>query len=375
MKFNQVVGQRQLKKILLSSVNSNRIGSAYIFFGSEGSGCLPLALAFAQYISCLDKREDDACGICESCVKYEKLVHPDLHLFMPRVSNSEYDGTVLNIFRKAILENPYLSIDEWNRKQNAENKQTIISVADTNNIIERLTLYNFEGKYRVVIIWGADRLQPQAAPKLLKTIEEPPENTVIILITYDIEKMLETIISRCQLFRIPPINIDEMTEYIVEKYKLSIDDAHKISSMAEGNYNTMINILQQQKMGDEYFSTFRDWMRLCYSFPKTSLELYRLIDNIIAKYNREQQKTFIQYALNEMLNFMHYKIIGKIPITANNEKIEFIKKFSLSVVSQDRLLRYSDELNKALNHVERNGNSKLIFLDLSIKINKIMKHG
>nr|MBC8146675.1 DNA polymerase III subunit delta [Bacteroidota bacterium] len=219
MQFKEVIGHEEIKKRLIQTVRENRISHAQLFAGQEGIGKLALAIAYGQYISCTNKQETDSCGVCPSCIKYNKLIHPDLYFTYPVSTNKEVKTKPLSRlfiskWREILLQKDYIfSLQQWYQKIQIENKQGIINTEDCNEIIKSLSLKTFESEYRVVIIWMPEKLFHAAAPKLLKILEEPPPKTLFLLITESPDKILKTIISRTQIIKIPKLKDQDVKEY------------------------------------------------------------------------------------------------------------------------------------------------------------------
>ncbi len=369
MLFKDIIGQDSIKKKLIHTVRENRISHAQLFLGSEGSGKLALALAYAQYISCENKQENDSCGECSSCKKYQKLIHPDLHFIYP-ISKSKIDAhETPAIWRNAVLENPYLNQFMWYEHLGIENKQGIINKDDSTEVIKILNLKTFESEYKIMIIWMAEKMNLSAANKLLKIIEEPPQKTLFLLIAENSEQILPTILSRTQLIKIPKIDNDSMFSSISNKFKLTNQDVKNVTSLSNGNYLNALNIINKTDSDSENFDLFVQLMRL--SYKNDVLELLKLAEKL-SLLGREKQKNFLLYSLQLLReNFM---------LNINNEKItylskketEFSKKFS-AFINKDNIYQIANEINSAIIDIEMNGNNKIIFCDLVLKLVKLIK--
>jgi len=378
MKFSEIIGQDAVKQRLVKTVKESRVSHAQLFFGPEGSGKLAMAIAYAQYINCTDKTENDSCGHCPSCVKYEKLVHPDLHFMYPTAKTKEVDKPTSNDFvsqwRELLLENKsYIKLPFWYEKIGIERKQAIINARDCNDLIKKLSYKTYEAEYKIMIIWMVEKLFYSAAPKILKILEEPPDKTLFILISENQEQIINTILSRTQLVKFMGISNDDLSNVLVDDgYESSkVSDVVKI---ARGNYIEAKRLLIESYEEEFNFSWFTKWMRLCFGNNISEI-LDFVID--ISKFNREKQKGFVRYTLRMVRESSLINNDGTDLVILNKKESEFIygsgaKKFYPYVNSKNVFL-ISDELNKSVYQIERNVNSSILFLDLSLKIGKYLK--
>ncbi len=291
MLFNKITGQENVKARLVQTVKDSRISHAQLFLGPEGNGKLALAIAYAQYINCRDKQNGDACGTCPSCLKYNKLEHPDLHFIFPVANTSEVKGKptsrqFLKHWRELLLEkNACISLSDWYNKIGIENKQAVIYTEDCNEIIRTLNYKSFESEYKVMIIWMVEKLFHAAAPKILKILEEPPDKTLFLLIAENQHQIINTILSRAQIVKIPRINDEALERYLSVEKGLTGADVRRITTSAEGNLNRAIQLIDKQEEEKDNFEEFKNWMRLCYSFKIVEISAFV---NKIAKIGREK---------------------------------------------------------------------------------------
>ena len=227
MRFTNVIGQNPAKERLINSVHNGRVSHAQLFLGMEGSGALPLAMAYSQFLLCKNKTESDSCRKCSSCTKTEKLIHPDIHFVYPIALQKDIrmSTDVATEWREAFLENPYLNLSDWFSYISAENKQPVIGVEESAEILRKLSLTTYEGEFKVMIIWHPEKMNVQAANKLLKILEEPPDKTVFILVSENEEQLLRTIVSRTQLIKMDRISDEEIKNALIEKGTSSTDAA------------------------------------------------------------------------------------------------------------------------------------------------------
>ncbi|MEA3316900.1 MAG: DNA polymerase III subunit delta', partial [Bacteroidota bacterium] len=369
MLFKDIIGQEDIKQKLIHTVKENRISHAQLFLGPEGSGNLALALAYAQYISCENKQENDSCGECPSCKKYQKLIHPDLHFIYPISKTKININEIPGIWRKSVIENPYFNQFNWYENLGVENKQGIISKDDSNEIIKILNLKTFEADYKVMIIWMAEKMNISAANKLLKIIEEPPKNTLFLLVSESSEQILPTILSRTQLIKIPKIDNNSMFSAISEKFGVTNDKAKDITNLSNGNYLNALNIVNNTDYDSENFDLFVTLMR--YSYKNQVLELLNLADKLAAL-GREKQKNFLLYSLRLIRENFMLNINNKEITHLSKKENEFSNKFS-AFINKANVYQITEELNSAIIDIEMNGNNKVIFCDLVLKLIKLIK--
>ena len=373
MLFKDVIGQTDVKERLIRSVNENRVSHALLFLGPEGSGNLPLALAFAQYLVCEKKNAEDSCGKCAGCIKMKKLVHPDVTFSFPVTTREKIKNPksvdFISDWRKAVLANPYLGYNEWITELDSENKQGNISVDESADILQRLSLKSVEAPYKIVVIWLAEKMNAPATNKLLKIIEEPPEQTFFFLVSENYEQMLPTILSRTQLVKVKRITDEEMTLALMEKHSLSKDSAQKIAHRSGGNYLEAINLIHHHDEEQNENKRFLEWMRACL---KLNLPAINDLTQDLAATSREQQKLFFQNSLHIFRECLMINYADRSMVRFEGEELEGFKKFSVFVNGKNAE-RFIEELNQAHFHLERNANFKILFADLSLKVNALLQ--
>jgi len=372
MKFKEVIGQEALKKQLIQTINENRVSHAQLFAGPEGCGNLALALAYAQYICCENKTNDDSCGTCKSCQKYSKLIHPDLHFVFPVVNTKSIakatSDDYLNEWRKAILENPYISLTQWIDTIASENKQGGIFEKESGEIIRKLSMKTYESDFKVMIIWMPEKMHTVAANKLLKMIEEPPAKTLFLLVSENPGQLLNTILSRTQFVKIPPVELTDMLNALSQK----IPDKSRlleIVRVAGGNYLKAQELVNSEDDDLVFFEYFVKLMRTC--FKRDVSELIKLSDEL-AGLGREKQKKFLTISLRLMRENFTMTASHNSIVYLNDKEFEFSEKFH-QFINLNNIYRINEELNSAIFHIEANGNAKIIFLDMSLKMIKLIK--
>jgi DNA polymerase-3 subunit delta' len=367
MLFNQIIGQEHLKNHLQVSAENGRIPHAQLFVGKEGSGTLPMAIAYAQFLLCSSSSDAAACAI-----KCEKLQHPDLHFAFPVTTNDAVKKhPVSNLFlkdwRNFIQNHPYGSLFNWLQFIGVENKQGNIGVDEAEAVVKKLQLKSYEGGFKVMLIWMAEKMNIAAANKLLKLIEEPPNKTVFILITENEEQIINTIKSRCQALHFPVLSESDIANSLIE------NEATKIAQQAEGNYNKAIHLLQNDASDLVFEEWFVTWIRTAFKAKGNAAVVQQLIEwsETIARTGRETQKQFLDYCLQ----FFRQALL----LNYKSDQLVFMETqtgFDLSkfapFVHAGNILDIEKELNEAMYHIERNGNAKIILLDLSMKLTRFL---
>lgn len=378
MKFADVIGLDSVKKRLIKTVRDSRVSHAQLFIGPQGTGKLPMALAYAQYINCTNKLDNDSCGECPSCIKYEKLIHPDLHFIYPTAKTKSIDKPTSKDFisqwRELINDNnAYINLPSWYEKIGIERKQGIINTRDCNDIIKTLSYKSYEADYKVMIIWMVEKLFHAAAPKILKILEEPPDKTLFILISDHQDQIINTILSRTQIVKLPFIGEEELIEALIkEGYEQSqIVEAVKIS---KGSYIGAKTIINQSEEVDINNNWFTRWMRLCFSG-----QLSETLDFVaeLSKYTRDKQKAFLNHTLRMVRESMLMNNGASGLVRLNRMESDFIigsgsKRF-YPYINSKNIQPITEELEKSIYHIERNANPNILFFDLSLKIGRYLK--
>jgi DNA polymerase-3 subunit delta' len=369
MQFKEIVGQENIKQQLIQTVAENRVSHAQLFLSCDGSGALPLAIAYAQYINCLDKQPDDSCGICSSCRKYERYIHPDLHFSYPFFASKDVRTAVdvLEEWRSMLLADAYFDMDIWRSKLSAENKQANINIAECHDIIKKLSYKAFEAETKVLIMWLPEYLDKEGNA-LLKIIEEPPQNTLFILVANNQEQILSTLLSRTQIVKIPKLSHATIESYLMEGHGLSENQATEYSFLADGNLIEAKSLVTNTH--NENADKFAEWLRMGYG--NRVLDLTIFVEQA-AGWGRENQKNFLKYGISFLrecsLLLSGAEDLVKLPVRA----LETAKKLSAHVLDLNMADAIITELEKAHYHIERNANPKILFLDVSLQLVKIIK--
>ncbi len=392
MQFKDIVGQQAIKNHLVEMVEQNRLSHALLFLGKEGSGSLPLALAFAQFVVCQPTAspvvEDLFGGMSalenkpsfispeelenqESFQRAEKLIHPDLHFSYPVIPKKPGDkpksSDYITEWREFIKESPYSNAYDWLQFIGAENKQGNITAEECNDIMRQLSLKSFESEYKVLVLWMPEYLGKEGN-KLLKLIEEPPANTLFILVAEDEEQILPTILSRCQLVKIPALDNKEIEAALIERANASPEIAAQVAAICEGNYREALQLLQHNE--EDWQSLLKEWLNS--TLRGGPMKQVKFSEDI-SKLGREKQKQFIRYFNHLIGQSIRIKILGGDAFAIAESEKEFALRLNkIASVSQQQAI--IEELDKASYYIERNANGKMLFQALTIKMYHILQN-
>lgn len=379
MLFSEVLGLPHIKNHLTTTVDQGRIPHAQLFVGPSGSGTLPMALAYAQYVLCGNTQGENNTGDQACNLKMNMLSHPDLHFAFPVATNDKIKkNPVSNLFlkewRSFVQNTPYGSLFDWYQGLGIENKQGQIGVDESQEIVKSLSLKAFSGGYKVMIIWMAEKMNTASANKLLKMIEEPPEKTIFILITEDEGSVLQTIRSRCQALHFPRLNEEVIARGLETKESCSRGEALNLAHRADGSYQRALNMLKNYTGDEEFEQWFVTWVRSAFRAKGNKAAIHDLLNwsETIAATGRETQKKFLLYCLD----FFRQAMLT----TYKAESLVFmqpsVKGFALEkfapFIHGGNIIPITEEVEKAIYHIERNGNAKIILTDLSIKLTRLL---
>ena len=374
MSFDKIIGQAHIVKHLKHTVDSGRISHAQLFVGKEGVGALPMAIAYASYIICQSHKNPEKCF--DKC---KRMQHPDMHFAFPVAANDTVKkNPVSRLFladwREFIDDNAYAGLFDWFQHLGIENKQGKIGVNEAQDIVSALKLKPYEGTYQVMIIWMAEKMNNAASNKLLKLIEEPPKNTIFLLVTEDEEQIISTIKSRCQLLHFGNLSEKQIADTLVEKENIDVQKALKVAHQAAGNYNNALHLLAENANETIFEKWFITWVRVAFKARGNAAVINDLINwsNEIAGKGRETQKQFLQYCIQFFRQAMlhNYKVDSLVylePKTAGF-KLENFAPF----IHNGNIMEIADELDDAIYHIQRNANAKIVLLDLSIKLTRLL---
>ena len=381
MRFCEIIGQDEVKKQLRQAVREGRIAHAQLFTGISGVGKLGLALAYAQYIACPNRTEVDSCGVCPSCLQYQKLQHPDLHFAFPIVKGDEGDvcDNFVEKFRNLILENRYFDLEDWYRAMGVETKQGMIYEKESSEILRKLSLKSFGDGYKVMLIWQPEKMNATCANKLLKLLEEPPTQTLFLLVSEHPELLLSTILSRVQEVRVPRLSEETIASGLCGEYSwLSGEDAKAIAHMANGSYLTALKTMNESEDNQGYFDDFVALMRNAWLVgqKKDYSALLKLrqwsLDMADSKVGREKQKAFLQYAQRQIReNYIYNFGCAEMNYQTEKER-QFSTRFA-PFIHEGNVARMMEELSRAEQQIGQNGNAKIIFFDLCLQMIVLVK--
>ena len=375
MLFKEIPGNNAVKKQLLCSVKNNRISHAQLFSGNSGSAKLALAFAYARYLNCDNKSDEDSCGKCPSCLKYNTLSHPDLHLIFPVLklgqANVAVSDNFVNVWRDFILKNSYGSLNSWIDSFGIENKtgeKGSIYKDEANSIHKKLALKNFEAPYRVVLIWMPEQMNTEASNKLLKLFEEPPFGTVFLLVSEKPNILLPTIVSRLQKIHIFDFSTEDMMEFF-KKDNLSIERIKQLRNLTDADLGKMIQLVEEDIQAIDLFDDFSSWMRLAYKTDVVNISKW--VDSI-STMGRKHQKLFLSYAIKMIRECLIFNFANKALLKTNERESDFISKFA-PFIHEDNIIIIIEELEKAVKAINRNANAKMLLFELSLQMIKFLK--
>ncbi len=373
MYFRDVIGQNTLKDKFLRETGEGRIPHAQLLYGAPGSGKLPLALAYARYTLCRNPHDGDACGTCPSCVKMDKLVHPDLHFIFPIVKKKSGASTVcdewLREWRELLGNSPYFSLTHWLKQMQAGNSQAMIYVRESDEITRKLSLKSSEGGYKITLIWLPERMNTECANKLLKLLEEPPEQTLFLLVSEEPEKLLPTILSRTQRIQVPRIGEEEIANALQTRQGLSAEDARSIAHLSDGSYLKALETIHVQEESQLFFDLFVNLMRLSYQRKIKEMKAW---SEQVAAMGRERQKEFLLYAQRMVRENFIYNFHRPEMVYMNAPEQGFATRFA-PFIHEHNCIGIMEELNLAQRHIEQNVNAKMVFFDLTLKMIVLIK--
>lgn len=373
MQFKDVIGQNSTRELLIQLAREQRVPHALMLIGPPGNGKLGIALAFAQYLNCANKSDSDSCGTCSSCLKYRKLIHPDLHFTFPVVKTASQNKPTSTDYmvkwREFLISNPYPLYERWNQTIAEENKQGMIYVDEASEIIQRLNKKSYEADYKVSLIWLPETMHPSCANKILKILEEPPANTLFILVTEEEQKLLGTVRSRCQTIRIPRIEEKDLADALAGHPALGDNNPVVVARIARGNYILAEEFLLEDEVRKYNHRQYTALMRHGYS--RNLAELLAWSDELSVT-GRVRQLSFLKYCSeftreNFMSNFGQPDLV-----TMDENEKKFASKFA-PFIQERNVLHLFTEFEKSLRDIASNGNAKAVFTDMAIKVSKLIR--
>jgi DNA polymerase-3 subunit delta' len=373
MFFKDVIGQEELKKRLIHSVTEERISHAQLFSGAEGTGKLAMAIAYAQYISCHNRTETDSCGICPSCHKYQNLAHPDLHFVFPIFNSPKFSKPTSDNFlpdwREMIRENPYFNLGQWLTRIDAKNAQGLIYERESDSIVKKLNLKSFESEFKVMIIWLPEKMHLACSNKLLKLIEEPPNKTLFILITEDEESVIGTIRSRAQLVKFPFIDRESIWNALFNIPGVNEEVIPDAVHLANGNYIKALEYLTPEDDKQFYFLKFQEMMRFAYK--REVIQQVAWAEEM-AGIGRDKQKAFFSFALRLIREYFVSNMKQSSIVYMNKEEKAWGAKFA-PFINERNIMQFTAEFELGIKHISMNGSSRIIFLDIALRMVRLIK--
>ena len=383
MLFADIIGQEATKQQLRQSAREGRIPHAQLFTGISGIGKLQLALAYAQYLNCPNRTDEDSCGTCPTCLQFQHLQHPDLHFAFPIVKTDAGDtcDAFLEPWRQIILEKHYFDLDDWYKALGVETKQGMIYEKESQEILRKLSLKAYGNGYKVMIIWQPEKMNITSANKLLKLLEEPPAQTVFLLVSEHPEQLLSTIQSRVQTLRVPRLETETIAQALVHD-GIPAETASDIARIANGSYLAAKKKADESEENQQELRDFIALFRDAYTVGvlKDPLKKYeslkRLrqwsIDMSDASVGREKQKHFLQYAQQQVReNYIRNLAQPELNYQLAAEQ-EFSVKFA-PFIHNGNVEGIMSQLETAERQIEQNGNAKVIFFDLCLQMIVLIK--
>ena len=368
MKQTDVIGQQECREQLRQELIEGKIPHARLITGPAGSGKLALAISYAQALCCKNRINGHACGTCPDCIKTAKFMHPDLHFAFPIIKRAGAKEPVCDDFigewRELLAETRYFDLQDWLKMMRAENQQPIIYVKESEEIIKKLSLKSSQGGYKVVIIWLPEKMNLECSNKMLKILEEPPAETVFLLVSEEPDLLLPTILSRAQRFQIPPIEEDALTDVLKDDFALQPGDAKHIAHYAQGNFLKAMKEIHLNEEQRVYFDLFVNLMRKSYMRDIRSLKAW---SEEVAGLGREKQKDFLQYTQHMVRENFIYNFHTPETIFLDGNEAQFATKFA-PFINEKNVIGLMDEFEEAQYHIEQNVNAKMVFFDLALKV-------
>ena len=370
MFFRDIVGHSDLKRRLVEMVDSGRIPHAQLYTGAEGVGKLALAIAVAQYICCEHREGGESCGRCPSCVQFAKLSHPDLHFVFPIAKSDRVKvcDDAIGEFRSAVLENPYLTLEEW-MDMASDRKAVHIYTTEGDEMIKKLSFKAYQGRYKVMIVWIAEKMNVECANKILKLLEEPEADTVFMLVSDRPDDVLGTIYSRCQRIAVPPIDAKDMEQALRARYDVEADEVEYLVKNAMGSWGKMLGLMKESEESKMDFELFVQMMRLAWNLDVKGIRQWT---EQVSKLTRDGQVRFLQKAQRMIRENFVLRLNNRQLTYMNKAEMEFASKFA-RFIHEKNVVLIMEELALAEAQIAQNGNAKIILFHLEILLYKLLK--
>jgi DNA polymerase-3 subunit delta' len=372
MYFKDIIGQGEIKQQLIGAARKQVVPHAQLFYEQGGAGAFPLAMAYARYLNCRERSETDACGHCPSCVKYNEWAHPDLHFVFPIIRKErkkEVCDDYLPEWRTLLRKHTYFSLEHWLEAMDAGNLQALIYSKESDEIFRKLNRRIYEADYRVLLVWLPEKMHSSCANKLLKIIEEPPANTVILLVSEEPDQVLGTIQSRAQRLNVRAIDAGDMAAALVERERLEPEAARQVAHLAGGSYLKAIDLISVSEENSFFLEQFKQIMRNAWS---RNVKGMKAMADQMATIGRERQKNFLTYCQRLIRENFMYRFQSPDLNYMNKQEAEFSARFA-PFVNEQNVFELMNELAKAERHIGQNVNAKMVFFDLSLRITVLIK--
>lgn len=373
MRFADIPGLKETKKKLVDAVQQSHVAHAQLFAGKEGSAALAMAMAFATYLNCQNRGEEDACGQCGQCQKNVKFIHPDVNFVFPTAATAKLardkasSDKFLKEWRTFLLTQPYGNLVDWSTHFGWENKLLSIPTHEKTVISQSLSLKAFEGQYKVMVIWLPEMMHQNTANGILKILEEPPEKTIFLMVSNDPNRLLTTITSRTQKLLINNFSDEEIINHLKEKHDVEPKEAERIAYFAEGSMRKALSL--SNGIEDDTQEVFKDWFRQCYTFNFENLiSLGEAFQKKGKEFQLELLRSASRIVREALIHGVPVEELSRVP----ESEASFMDKFS-QVFSEEKIMRIAPKIDEAQYHIERNANPKILFLDLSLFIAQIAR--
>lgn len=366
MQFSEIPGLSELKNQLTTAYARGKVAHAQLFSGRTGTAVFPMALAYASYLMCQNKTSDDSCGTCPNCVRIKKLIHPDIHFFFPKISapdRGKYDKVLseaLPKFRDFVSSLPYGSLMDWAEVYGQENKNLLISREDSRYLLKNVSMRSVEGGYKIIFIWYPELMNPSSANAILKVLEEPPAQTIYLLVSYSYDSLLATITSRTQLIVVPPNKQTEIKDFLIDS-GADESKAENAAMLSEGRIGAALDLTEEES--NQEYQSFQKWMLECWNKDLTSL-IRRSED--FSKSGKTFQKANLDYAIS-LVRKAVVSAGGQTPPSSDKEEQLFITKYA-EKLGINKLEKVYQLTNQAITHLDRNSNPRITHLNLSLEI-------
>lgn len=371
MRFSDVIGQEEAKQRLRQMVKENRVPHAIMLCGPQGCGKMALALAFASYLLCQNRTDEDSCGVCSQCTMTAKLSHPDLHFSYPVIrptgTGSEHKMSSEDFadeWRRMLSRGVYFTMDQWLAEMNAANQQAVIGVGESDLLIRKLSLKSSQGGYKVVVIWLPERMNAECANKMLKLLEEPPHETVFLMVCEEPEKLLETIRSRAQRIDVKRIEDEAIERALVDQRGIDADAAHRLARAAGGSWLTALEELDADNEKKQFFELFVSLMRLAYMRKIKDLRKW---SETAAGLGREKQRRMLAYFMRLVRENFMYNFHNPELCYMTREEENFARNFA-PYINEANVIEMSGLMNRAMRDIGQNANAKIVFFDMATNI-------